>query len=291
MDEEHFADMTFPSRGVNKVSGFQIQLPETTPVGENVRMFEAMTNRARGGSRSGLSQWIEEEVTGAGLETTIQHIGIVVTNDGDAMLGSFNTGDFLDPSSAGPEFSWPPLKFTRNPQRFVRAGGDGVQPFKNHAPLSPPVPPIPPTEAKRYKIEFNSAAIAGHKGLISFVDLGGLQSWTAPPYNGTPPHPPLTWRIMRYTSVQLDSDDPNESFPTTVAVESSVEIASGDIGIALPNVVLLSGVVVDTGVDGASKRLEACYLEEQSFPGGQYPADITVLDPANNFNGNVPADD
>lgn len=62
--QESFADMVFPPGGVSLSEEFELQPEGTTPVGKNVRYFECLTGRGRGGSRPGLRKLIDEKVNG-----------------------------------------------------------------------------------------------------------------------------------------------------------------------------------------------------------------------------------
>lgn len=55
--QESFADLVFPNRGLDVSSGYAEQTPGTTPTGTNVRIFEPLTERGRGGSRPGMRKY------------------------------------------------------------------------------------------------------------------------------------------------------------------------------------------------------------------------------------------
>jgi len=89
--DDHFLPLTFPFRGVD-VSEETLRQPQgTTPVGQNVRAFDAADDRLRGGSRSGISRFIDEQVSG---ENLIQFLGAVVTTTDEAMGWVFEGRDF-----------------------------------------------------------------------------------------------------------------------------------------------------------------------------------------------------
>lgn len=84
MDKEAFVDLHFPSAGVDTSGPFCVQKPRdigggqyarTTPVGLNVRGFEAETLRNRGGSRAGLSKYIAQPVIAGWI---VQQLAVVV---------------------------------------------------------------------------------------------------------------------------------------------------------------------------------------------------------------------
>lgn len=126
--QESFADLAFPQKGIDLSEGFNSQLPGSTPVAINVRLFEAMTERARGGSRAGLAKYIAAQLpAGAHL---IQHLNVIVDPQNEAMLDE-DDGTFPDPSDAGPSYAWGVTQSSRNPGRFVRQGGSGRMAVKN----------------------------------------------------------------------------------------------------------------------------------------------------------------
>jgi hypothetical protein len=86
--EDQYADLTFPERGVQDGQSVNFMPQGFTPVGYNVRLYESLTGRARGGSRSGLSKFIPEQHSG---DHEIQHLTTIVTVDG-ALLGRYYTG-------------------------------------------------------------------------------------------------------------------------------------------------------------------------------------------------------
>jgi hypothetical protein len=69
------ADLFFPINGVDVSSSLELQTPDTTPLGTNVRAFEPTTNRARGGSRPGLSKFIPAVPSNSSV---IQHLNVIV---------------------------------------------------------------------------------------------------------------------------------------------------------------------------------------------------------------------
>lgn len=62
----------FPLGGIDLSRGFQQQKPGTTPVGINVRGFDAATNRMRGGTRPGLTPFL-----GAGSTAQVAGFSVV----------------------------------------------------------------------------------------------------------------------------------------------------------------------------------------------------------------------
>lgn len=129
-DREQFADLIFPLHGISLLQGFGMQTPGTTPVGLNVRTFEVLTQRGRGGSRPGLAKYIPAQLPNGPHK--IQMLNVVVDPQGGA-LGDIDDGDFPDPSDVGPRRLWG-IYFTRSPARRIRRGGHGYQTWKNKPP-------------------------------------------------------------------------------------------------------------------------------------------------------------
>lgn len=129
--KESFADPSFPILGIDLSTGYHLQRPGTTILGENVRGFEPDTQRSRGGSRPGLDQYIRQQIPGG--EHLIQCLNFVVSASGTALIANYNdqAPDLYDPSSFGPFGSWPPFRFTRSPALPIPRGGWGIQPNKN----------------------------------------------------------------------------------------------------------------------------------------------------------------
>lgn len=77
--QEQPVNMLFPTRGIDLSTAYSAQNPGTTPVGVNVRAFDAGTLRMRGGNRPGLTPFLgadnTSQVNGFNL---IQHVGTIV---------------------------------------------------------------------------------------------------------------------------------------------------------------------------------------------------------------------
>ena len=80
--EEQPVNMQFPVRGIDLSSGYNSQAPGTTPIGQNVRAFDAGTLRMRGGNRPGLTPFLGAgstfQVSGTNL---VQHVASIVWID------------------------------------------------------------------------------------------------------------------------------------------------------------------------------------------------------------------
>jgi hypothetical protein len=127
----------FPLYGLTVARGRSAQPPRTTPRGINVRAFDPFLDRARGGSRPGLSRLVPAQVPGGSF--LIQHLQTVILMDYDALpvLDDQPVPPYvLNPSNPGPPDSWGidpgghPTG-TRSPQPNFPPGGTGYQPNKN----------------------------------------------------------------------------------------------------------------------------------------------------------------
>lgn len=125
---DQFVDMKFPTGGVDLSQGFASQGQGTTPIGQNVRTFEPLTLRGRGGARPGVSKYLPVQLPSG--TNVIQHLNVIVDPQGGALLDVDN-GTFADPSDAGPAYAWGVVTNSRNPGRFIRTGGSGWMEFKN----------------------------------------------------------------------------------------------------------------------------------------------------------------
>lgn len=118
-DKEQLEPLTFPTSGINLITEFEQQLPNTTSVALNVRGFEPETQRCRGGSRQGLSKWIASQVPGT--SALIQDLNQLVTLDATALLTSFGLDQLGVPTIPDPN----------NPKFTIPLFGSGVQLNKN----------------------------------------------------------------------------------------------------------------------------------------------------------------
>ncbi len=126
-DNESLEDLPFPLRGVNLIKEFEAQPQGTTPTGVNVRAYETLTQRNRGGSRPGLTEYIESTVLG--FPSLIQHLNIIVDPTTAALLN--DDGNPGGPDTVNdPSTSNLSQRIPTGQTRHVRKGGSGVQP--NH---------------------------------------------------------------------------------------------------------------------------------------------------------------
>jgi hypothetical protein len=116
-------ELLFPYGGLSLVQPAYLKgNPGTCEVAENVVYFDVFEGRARGGSRSGLVRFIDEQVSG---ENEIQHIGGIVTVDGEMIDWSFDGPNQRFPGIyAGIgfiDFDFVPLQFPA----FITTADDG----------------------------------------------------------------------------------------------------------------------------------------------------------------------
>ncbi len=114
MDEE-YVDLTFPLGGLDLSGAYSEQRPGTTPVGVNVRGIDPILERKRGGSRTGLAKYPEQQVP-EGPEA-IQMLQQFVVMDPNFLLTSFEDWepDFVNDDPNFPDF-------------WYRPGGSGFVP-------------------------------------------------------------------------------------------------------------------------------------------------------------------
>jgi hypothetical protein len=118
-DQEQQEPLIFPTAGINLITEFEQQLPNTTSVALNVRGWEPATQRNRGGSRQGISKWIDSQVPGTAA--LIQDLNQLVTLDATALLTGFGLDIFPGESIPNPN----------NPQFIIPRFGSGVQLNRN----------------------------------------------------------------------------------------------------------------------------------------------------------------
>lgn len=90
---EKFADMPFPMYGLDLLRGFGLQRFNTTAVGNNVRGFEPLTGRGRGGSRPGLTHYAPIVPADPTKSLLIQHLNIIVDPQAPALPSTLGDGN------------------------------------------------------------------------------------------------------------------------------------------------------------------------------------------------------
>ncbi len=61
----------FPFKGINKGQAAHQQTPETSSDMRNMRLFDNLNNRARGGQRPGLDKWGDGDQIGAAEQPVV----------------------------------------------------------------------------------------------------------------------------------------------------------------------------------------------------------------------------
>lgn len=126
MADEQEVGIIFPLAGLETTCEFGRQPPDTAAQGVNVRSFEVISKRSRGGSRCGLTRYINQQVVG---DNPVQHLTVLIDPQDPALNGPADTSD---PSGIGDYVLDPSTNntFSRNFGRFVRKFGSGRVPFR-----------------------------------------------------------------------------------------------------------------------------------------------------------------
>lgn len=131
MADEQEVSAGFPTAGLDVTCEFGRQPSDTTPDSQNVRSVETLANRFRGGSRPGISRYIDEQVSGSNL---IQHLAVLVDPQQPGLRADSDQ-DFPDPSTNN-------LRTRVPPGRRIRLGGSAISPLGNDEPSSGAGPDI-----------------------------------------------------------------------------------------------------------------------------------------------------
>lgn len=126
-------DLTFPTRGVNVATEYELQPVGTTPVGANVRTYEPSSSRGRGGARPGLFKLLLDRVNG---NAPVQHLNFIVTQSGTAMLTDFE-------SSFADELGYPTMPDPATNNRSEFPNGPWPAPAPPLGGTAPPTAPPP----------------------------------------------------------------------------------------------------------------------------------------------------
>lgn len=179
---EALTEMPFPIKGLDVAHEYGQQPELTTPVGHNVRVLCSLATRLRGGSRPGLSRYIDARVNGANV---IQHLNIVVDPSVEALNGDDTTGDDgtsggdSNPTGTDPN-DWIDDPSTNNRRgrrtnvlrrnqgpRRVRRGGSGRQPNRSRSR-----PTLTITANNQTKTEGNTFTFAGDEFTVAGGEVG-----------------------------------------------------------------------------------------------------------------------
>jgi hypothetical protein len=130
-NNDSFVDLAFPVSGIDLTTEFEEQRQGTTQEGVNVRTYEPILNRARGGQRAGLGRYIDHTVGVMDAEGSdapghvIQHLAIIVDPTVEGLLSD---DDLLggprrvnDPSTSNRR-----RRIPLGQTRTVRRGGTGA---------------------------------------------------------------------------------------------------------------------------------------------------------------------
>lgn len=113
-------ELLFPLRGLDLSSGYSDQRPGTTVSAVNVRACEPDAGRLRGGSRPGLTPYIDDQLGGE-----IQDLNLVVLPSGDVLGLSFTDVAILDPTFQLEDFASPPYLLADGTVNWIYVGGSG----------------------------------------------------------------------------------------------------------------------------------------------------------------------
>lgn len=160
---EQFSDLEFPRLGVELSHGMEAQVRDTTREGFNVRTFEPLTDRGRGGQRPGLVRYVGQQLPlgwNGGGSRKIQALTFVVFEDVTALLDDADSGtlpgDAADApvdNTSGPGVAYAPpgdpdlpglgltpdTPFEQMRRRRGGTGGD-ITPTKVFSPIYDPFP-------------------------------------------------------------------------------------------------------------------------------------------------------
>lgn len=120
MADEQEVSAGFPTAGLDVTCEFGRQPVDTTPDNQNVRSYEPATGKSRGGSRAGLTRYVDERVVNANL---IQHLCVLVDPQQPGLRADIDP-EFPDPSTNN-------LRVRVPPGRRIRLGGSAISPFGN----------------------------------------------------------------------------------------------------------------------------------------------------------------
>ena len=128
-EQEQDVGVIFPLAGLETSCEFSRQPNDTAAAGTNVRTYEVVSDRGRGGSRCGLSRYANQRVNGV---SPVQHVNILVDPQQPSLNAPTQTtpGDGSDEPTGLPRVIDPSTNGTliRNFGRYVPSGGAGQRP-------------------------------------------------------------------------------------------------------------------------------------------------------------------
>ena len=189
-NDTNSVDVQFPVNGIAISSGFFPDRPLTSQIANNVRSFDAIAERKRGGSRAGVAKYVTQQIPNWTTGNPIQHLAQLTILDADLIITSFEnyTPDMIpDPSSnnypdGNPNGSLPTGYGNRNPNnRYIPPTGGAGMPARNRP--STPRRRIIATASSNLVVEGNTAQITAN--LVSLpgdvaVGSGALKVMTIP---------------------------------------------------------------------------------------------------------------
>jgi hypothetical protein len=152
-------EIVFPVRGIDVAHEIGQQPPETTPVGQNVRAFEMLTQRGRGGQRGGLAKYVQAPIPfGPGQQ--------VVTPQGEASAQAAA-------SLARRPLFQPQVRGTLARQLLVRCGygSRGAAGYSRGQMFQPPKSPLQLIQHIAIVVDPQGTALGGYDGSDA---LGGF---------------------------------------------------------------------------------------------------------------------
>lgn len=124
---EQLLELTFPLKGINTETEFQLQPDDTTPIAINVRSIDPVEHRNRGASRCGIRKYVDQKL---GLLSLIQHLNVIVDPTIEATLSEVDLEDRLI-DNVEDNGSNRRARLMRRGPNYMRTGGNGVRYRKN----------------------------------------------------------------------------------------------------------------------------------------------------------------
>lgn len=270
------ADVYFPIAGVDVSQALEMQTPDTTPLGINVRACEPSTLRMRGGSRPGISQYIPAQVDG---DSVIQHLQIIVDPQALALGISFA------------DVALPPLYIVdpSNLDRAILADGttgwisDGEEGAAGGSGFH---------TNKKYKRKFAPLTITADN---EDKTQGDTFTWTGSEFTNSTLQSGDSISSVNFSSPGAMASAPNGTYPITPsgAVISqaggnkpyAITYVKGTLAVGAFQVSWVASASPDGGTfvnfGGGPQDFESPFAEEgdldSSFSGGSFPFSIHVI--------------
>lgn len=120
---EQLLELTFPLKGINTETEFQLQPDDTTPIAINVRSIDPVEHRNRGASRCGIRKYVDQKL---GLLSLIQHLNVIVDPTIEATLSEVDSVYWQSGPDSGLYPGAPRGRQMRRSEKWMRKGGSGV---------------------------------------------------------------------------------------------------------------------------------------------------------------------